>query len=143
MIRPAQQTDALAMAEVLSDWIDDTPWMPRIHTRADDFGFCNGLLLRMQVWVADTADGLGFLALDGDSIDALYLAPAIRRSGWGRALLHAVKPRQSKLTLWTFQANHAAIAFYQTQGFQIAEVTDGQGNAEKLPDCFMTWEKAA
>jgi GNAT superfamily N-acetyltransferase len=81
--------------------------------------------------------------LQDDSIDALYVDPKIQRAGWGSALINAVKPTQSKLSLWTFQANHQAVAFYQSQGFQIAEVTDGQGNAEKLPDCFMTWERAA
>lgn len=131
------------MAAVLSDWIDATPWMPRIHTRAEDFGFCTGLLTRTQVWVADVRHGFGFLALTGDSIDALYLAPAIRGQGWGAALIDAVKPGRNRLALWCFQANRGAQAFYRQQGFRVTEVTDGQGNAEKLPDCLMVWERAA
>lgn len=141
MIRPAQDRDAPAMAEVLSDWIDATPWMPRIHTRAEDFGFCQSLLARMDVWIADRPEGVGFLARQGESIDALYLAPGIRRDGWGTALLAAAMAGKKRLSLWTFQANHAAIAFYQMRGFRITEVTDGQGNAEKLPDCLMIWER--
>lgn len=143
MIRPARETDAPAMAEVLSDWIDATSWMPRLYTREEDFAFCQNLLLQSQVWVADTAEGVGFLALHGDRIDALYVAPSIQKKGWGRALIHALRPTQKRLTLWTFQANSDAIAFYKAMDFQVAEVTNGQGNAEKLPDCFMTWERAA
>ena len=142
MIRPAIYSDAPAMAEVLSEWIDTTPWLPRIHTRAEDLGFCQRLLRSTQVWLADTRDGSGFLALAGDRIDALYLAPTIRGQGWGTALLGAVKPGKDRLTLWTFQANTGAIAFYESQGFQTVEVTDGQGNAEKLPDRLMVWERA-
>ena len=143
MIRPGQDSDAPAMAKVLSDWIDATPWMPRIHTRDDDFGFCEGLLRRTDVWVADARQGVGFLALADDTIDALYLAPSIRGQGWGTALLDAVKPERTRLSLWCFQANRAAQTFYRWHGFHVAEVTDGRGNAEKLPDCLMVWERNA
>lgn len=141
MIRPARPEDAPAMVHVLSSWIDATPWMPRIHTHAEDLGFCAGLINRQQVWVADATNGFGFLARNGDSIDALYLAPELRRSGWGAALINAVKPDRDRLTLWTFQANTAAIAFYQAQGFHISDLTDGAGNDEKLPDAHMIWER--
>ena len=143
MIRPAQPTDAAAMAVVLSDWIDATPWMPRLHSRDEDFGFCQKLLTRAEVWVADTVRGFGFLARVDRSIDALYLAPAIRRAGWGRALLDAVRADRASLSLWTFQANKPAIAFYQANGFHISEVTNGAGNAENLPDCLMIWTRDA
>lgn len=141
MIRPAQETDAAAMAEVLSTWIDDTPWMPRIHTRAEDFGFCQNLIAKSEVWVADTESGFGFLARHGDSIDALYVSATLQRQGWGTALLDAVRLDRNQLSLWTFQANADAVAFYEAQNFQISDVTDGQGNAEKLPDVFMTWTR--
>lgn len=141
MIRPAKPTDAPAMAEVLSRWIDATDWMPRMHTHAGDLGFCERLLTRQEVWVADTAKGFGFLARQGDEIDALYLSPALRRQGWGRALLQAVKTDRERLRLWTFQANTGAIAFYQAQDFHISDLTDGAGNDEKLPDARMIWER--
>lgn len=143
MIRPAMDTDAAAMAEVLSNWIDETPWMPRLHTRDEDFGFCEGLLKRTEVWVADPATGFGFLARDGNSIEALYLSRDARRKSWGRALLAAVMQDREHLSLWTFQANVDAVAFYKAHGFHISEVTAGQGNVEKLPDFYMTWTKAS
>ena len=141
MIRPAQETDAPAMAMVLSNWIDETPWMPRLHSRADDLGFCEKLLERAEVWVADTTAGIGFLARQGESIEALYLAPSIRRAGWGKALITAIRTDRARLSVWTFQANKAAIAFYQAVGFHISDFTDGAGNTEKLPDCYMIWTR--
>ena len=141
MIRPAGDADVAAMAEVLSNWIDATPWMPRLYTREQDFGFCEKLVAGSEVWVADPTDGFGFLARHGDSIDALYLSPDLRRQGWGQALLNAVRQDRDQLTLWTFQANTAAVAFYKAQNFHISDLTDGKGNAEKLPDFHMTWTR--
>lgn len=129
------------MAVVLSDWIDATPWMPRLHTREQDFGFCQKLVTTQDVWVVDSQNGFGFLARQNDSIDALYLAPDLRRNGWGTALLDAVKQDREALTLWTFQASTGAIAFYEANNFHISDFTNGQGNDEKLPDVLMRWTK--
>lgn len=141
MIRPADIADAPAMAEVLSGWIDDTPWMPRIHTYDEDFAFCQKLIGTREVWVVDVAGGFGFLARHGDSIDALYLSPDLSRNGWGTALLDTVKLDRDHLTLWTFQANIDAASFYKANDFHISDVTNGMGNAEKLPDFHMNWSR--
>ena len=141
MIRSADITDAPAMAEVLSGWIDDTPWMPRIHTLAEDFAFCQNLLKTTEVWVADASAGLGFVARHGDSIAALYLAPGLRRKSWGTALLNAVRQDRTTSFLWTFQAKDAALRFYEANFFHISDVTLSEGNTEKLPNLHMTWTK--
>ena len=129
------------MAETIGGWIAETPWMPKLHTPKDDLGFCQRLVTRTEVWVVDTQAGFGFLARAGDEIDALYLAPDVRGCGWGTALLSAVKPDRARLTLWTFQANTRAIGFYEANGFHISNLTTGEGNAEKLPDAHMIWER--
>lgn len=141
MIRPATPDDAPRMATTLGGWIADTPWMPKLHTPQDDLGFCEGLVNRTEVWVVDAQAGFGFLARAGDEIDALYLMPEMRGMGWGTALLNAVKPDRARLTLWTFQANKPAIAFYKANEFHISDLTTGEGNAEKLPDARMIWER--
>ena len=56
-------------------------------------------------------------------------------------LLEWAKETRARLTLWVFQANVRAIAFYQREGFVVAQITDGQRNAEKLPDLRMVWER--
>lgn len=142
MIRPAQESDASAMADVLSDWIDATPWMPRLHSHDEDLGFCRFLVKTTEVFVADPQNGFGFLARKGDAVDALYLSPDLRRQGWGTALIDAIKHDRRRLTLWTFQTNKPAIAFYEAQNFHITDLTDGSRNAEKLPDCLMTWTRS-
>ena len=135
MLRDAGLDDAPMMAQVLGDWCRDTPWMPKLHSRAEDLGFVTGLL---QTHVVRVVAGLGFLARQGSVVDALYLAPAGRGLGYGRALLDEVKVL-GLVQLWTFQANQGARAFYLREGFREVRFTDGSGNDEKLPDVWMEW----
>ena len=135
MLRDARVDDAPMMAQVLGDWCRDTPWMPKLHSRAEDLGFVTGLL---RTHVVRVVEGLGFLARQGSVVDALYLAPAGRGLGYGRALLDEVKVT-GLVQLWTFQANQGARAFYLREGFREVRFTDGSGNDEKLPDVWMEW----
>lgn len=141
MIRVAEPSDAPAMGKVLSDWIDATPWMPRLHARTDDAAFCGRLVGSSDVWVACAPEVVGFLARHEAEVDALYLAETARRQGWGGKLLDTAKSGMAALELWTFQANHPAIAFYAAAGFREIRRTDGANNDEKLPDCRMRWER--
>ena len=140
MIRAGQTGDQAAMGRILSDWIDATPWMPRLHSREEDMAFCQGLLEATEVWVLILHDRAeGFLSLRGQEIAALYLAPEARGQGHGKALLEAAKRTAERLSLWTFQANAAAVRFYLREGFEVALRTDGAGNDEKLPDLRLEW----
>ena len=92
----------------------------------------------VQTHVVRVVEGLGFLARQGSVVDALYLAPAGRGLGYGRALLDEVKVT-GLVQLWTFQANQGARAFYLREGLREVRMTDGSGNDEKLPDVWMEW----
>ena len=140
ILRPAIPADAARLAAILSDWIDETDWMPRLHTREEDAGFVAGLIDRMPVMTADAPGPVGFLARDGEDIVALYLAPEARGRGIGKALLDAAKGESARLALWTFVANEGARAFYAREGFVEDRRTGGE-NDEKLPDVRLVWER--
>ena len=53
-LRPATPTDAGAVGAILSEFVDDTAWMPRIHTRAEDLAHAGDLITRGWVTVAET-----------------------------------------------------------------------------------------
>jgi L-amino acid N-acyltransferase YncA len=141
-LRPARPEDAPALGAILSDWIDETDWMPRIHSREEDMGFAARLIDEMQVMVAETRGRpVGFLARREHFVHALYLSAAARGRGIGRRLLAAAQEVADELTLWTFQANRAARDFYAAHGFHEVETGDGTGNDEGLPDVRLAWRR--
>ena len=137
----ARLDEAKALAVILSDWIDETTWMPKIHTPEEDERFLRHLITEKEVTVVRGPDGpQGFMARDGHEIHALYLCPAARKAGYGAALLNRAKTATDRIELWTFQANAGARAFYKREGFVEVEFTDGAGNDEKQPDVRLVWE---
>lgn len=148
-LRAARSTDAGKVGAILSEFIDTTDWMPRLHTRAEDVAHAGILIARGRVTVAQRHGVVvGFAANDGCDLDALYVAGSARGQGVGTALLEHLKQGQDRLVLWTFQANSPAQAFYLRHGF--AEVarsdgqgSDGQGNDEGLPDIRYEWQRKA
>ncbi|WP_299812931.1 GNAT family N-acetyltransferase [uncultured Jannaschia sp.] len=135
MIRPARSEDAPACAAIRNDWIDATPWMPRVHP-PDDVArhYRESVLPEQRVFVAEhdsRIEGFVAVAADGETVSALYLAPEARGRGIGPTLLEAV--REGAQRLWTFQANAGAQRFYRREGFREIRRTEGD-NEEGLPD---------
>ena len=135
---------AAACAAVLDEWIETTPWMPRLHTSASIRDHVSEVVFGMRrVWVAERAGAaLGFLAMDiEDCVTALYVAAGERGRGAGRMLLDAAKGEAGAgLDLWTFEANEGARRFYAREGFVECERTDGD-NEEGLPDLRLEWSR--
>ncbi len=141
-LRPAVETDAGRVGAILSAFIDDTDWMPRIHTRAEDLSFAGLMISRGWVTVAKGAGVVqAFLARDDDMIHALYVAAGARGRGIGATLLEAAQKETRRLRLWTFQANSGAQSFYLRHGFTEQQRTDGARNDEHLPDIEYLWER--
>ncbi|MCK8483205.1 GNAT family N-acetyltransferase [Aliiroseovarius sp. S2029] len=139
----ATPADAPAIANILTGWNAATPWMPRVHSRRSEKGFARLLVDRGWTIVAqDRGRVVGFLSRDGDEVHALYLIPAARGQGIGKALLDDAKAAVPRLSLYTFQANAGACRFYRREGFTEAFRTDGAGNDEHLPDIRFCWRAA-
>ena len=138
MIRDAVAGDAGGLARVLGDWVQDTAWMPKLHSREEDLGFLQGLIAGCRVRVIE---GAGFMAVEGGVVRALYLEPSARGLGLGKALLDDAKGRAGRLELYTFEANAGARRFYAREGFR--EVRFGAENEEGLPDVFLVWQRGS
>ncbi len=142
VLRAAQSTDAGATGAILSAFIDETDWMPRLHTRAEDIGFAGKMIDRGWMDVATINDlVVGFMARDGVDINALYVAPQHRSNGVGAALMSHAKAHNTHLKLWTFDANTRAQVFYARHGFCEIGRTDGADTDEGLPDVHLEWRK--
>jgi ribosomal protein S18 acetylase RimI-like enzyme len=138
----ARPADADAVAAVFGAARREAmPWLPRVHTEAEDRFFFAGVIEDSEVSVVRREEGVvGFLARKDDLVEHLYVRPEAQRAGIGSALLEDAKTRHpSGLQLWVFQRNQGARAFYAGQGFVVVRLTDGSANEELEPDVLLAW----
>jgi putative acetyltransferase len=98
------------------------------------------IVIENQIWVYEK-DGvpIGFLAIQGDFIDRLYVDPAYHRQGIGQALLMKARELLPKhMWLYTHVANKMARSFYEKNGF-IAEKFGVSPEPESEPDVEYHW----
>ncbi len=145
LIRQGRADDARAIADVhLDSRREAMPWLPVLHSRDETIDYFAGHVLRDEkVFVAEVNRQVaGFLALEGDRIDHLYVAPAFQSRGIGDRLLAIAKgSRPEGLTLWTFQRNARARRFYEARGFVAVRFSDGSNNEEREPDVLYAWRR--
>lgn len=115
----------------------------RTFTIDDDREFLvTRMLPRNELWVAER-DGApaGFMAVAPGWVNQLYVAVEAQRTGVGSALVEHAKSLMDDIRLHTFQANHAARAFYARHGFE--EVALGVSDPpENEPDVLLRWRAA-
>ena len=124
-IRPMRHAEAEGVLEVWhatkrASW----HWHPVESRRPleQDRGFFEKVLLkRCDIWVAAEGDQiLGMLAMEGRSIDQLFVSNAHQRQGIGKALLDRAKQLSpTGLRLFTLQQNVDAVRFYVRHGFRV------------------------
>ncbi|MGH1426143.1 MAG: GNAT family N-acetyltransferase [Pseudooceanicola sp.] len=145
-LRAAQALDAGGVGGILADFVEDTPWMPKLYSRAETISFADRMISNDWTIVAEKAVGkgrdvVGFLVRDGQELHALYVARRLRNHGVGAGLIGAAKQASPTLALWCFQANTAAQRFYLRHGFVETGRSDGARNDEGLPDIRYVWKK--
>jgi chorismate mutase/GNAT superfamily N-acetyltransferase len=144
-LRPALRGDAETVAALYGAVRQAAvPAMPApVHTADDDREFFAGRLAddECEGWVAESGGRLvGFALLTPTWLDALYVDPAVQRSGVGSALLDVVRSRRPEgVGLWVFESNEPARSFYARHHFVELERTDGSANEEGAPDVKMVW----
>jgi GNAT superfamily N-acetyltransferase len=146
VIRQATSKDVEGVSEVfVAARAQMEEFLPVLHTEEEHRGFVRELLLPThEVWVAEE-DGriVGMAALKDDVLGHLYVHPAAQKRGVGTALMERTKvERPHGFTLWTHQPNERARRFYDAHGLEAVELTDGQGNMEKVPDVRYAWRGA-
>jgi ribosomal protein S18 acetylase RimI-like enzyme len=136
----ARSLDAGTVGAILGANVDATPWLPRVHSRAEEIMFVADMIDAGWVTTARTDAGVvGFLALQYTEIQGLYVAPEVQNRAVGTALLDHAKACSTRLGLWSFTANTGANRFYERAGFCAVRHTDGAGNDVGLPDVRYEW----
>jgi GNAT superfamily N-acetyltransferase len=136
VLRPAKKADADEIAQVMRAALSAFDWMPMLHTPEEDRSFISGhVLLHQRVHVAVARDEIvGFIAVQGEWVEQLYLKPGWTGRGVGSRLLEAATAAMPVVKLHCFQKNGGARRFYERHGFTAEAFGNGSGNEEKLPD---------
>jgi 6-phosphogluconolactonase len=120
---------------------------PHSHTEAEVRAWLRDeIVAGEETWVAVERPGrlAGFMALEDDMLDQLYLRPERTGHGIGSRLMTLAKARRpTGFDLYTFQANAGARRFYVRHGFTVVDVDEGGRNEEHQPDVRYRWRPTA
>jgi putative acetyltransferase len=74
-----------------------------------------------EFWIlcSDAGAPVGFMAMAGSNMDALFLAPEFHRRGGGRRLVEHAQRLKGELTVDVNEQNEAARHFYEACGFVV------------------------
>lgn len=121
-VRRGTAADLPRALEIWRRAVDATHGFLTVAARAEiDVMVEREFLPNADVWVAedDSACVFGFLVMDGDMIDALFVDPAVHGQGVGTLLLqHALKQAPNARVDASEQAS-SALPFYLARGFRI------------------------
>ena len=111
------------LASVLAAWEAATrlahPFMDEAFLAQERRNIPELYLPNAETWVIEQAgEVIGFLALIGDEIGALFVLPALHGSGAGRALMDKARAVRNSLVVEVFEANAIGRAFYDKCGFE-------------------------
>lgn len=153
MIRELRQTETDRIAEI---WLDTNirahDFIPAEYWEGN-FAAVREMLPQAEVYVYEEKRGglglseqsdpgrdeiLGFIGLNGDYIEGIFVCGEAQSRGIGKALLDHVKERKKKLSLNVYKKNRRAVNFYQRECFHIGEEGTDENTGES--EYLMIWE---
>lgn len=140
MIRELRKADINSVAEI---WLDTNrkahAFIPVSYWERN-FASVKEMLPQAEVYVYETDQGIqGFLGLNGEYIEGIFVSEEAQSRGIGKLLLNHAKGRKPALRLNAYQKNVRAIRFYQREGFQI--LRSGLDAATGEAECEMLWRR--
>ena len=142
-LRPAVREDLPALVEVFeaASTLAGLPVDPRTPDEVRAWGHGPFERAGRELWVAVRADQhLGFVLVEGEWLNLLFVHPGRPARGVGAALLGLVKGiRPRGFGLRVHQSNHRAREFYRRHGLVELESTDGSTYPDATPDLQMAW----
>ena len=140
MIRELQKADIDKVADIWLDTNVAAHYFISSQYWQDNFELVKELLLQATVYVyEDNQEIQGFIGLNDDFIEGVFVSNEVRSHGIGKALLNYVKNKRNKLFLNVYQKNVRAIAFYHREGFEIQH--SGFDEATKEKEYVMAWQR--
>lgn len=135
-IRESTPDDGERAVQIWRDAVDATHDFLTTEDRAAIEVEVRGFLPMAPLWLAVDVDDrpVGFMLLDGTSMEALFIDPAHRGVGIGQALVTHALGRCPSLTTEVYEQNAQAVGFYKRLGFVPTgrSQLDGQGREYPL-----------
>lgn len=139
MVRALQEADINKVADVwLNTNIKAHNFIPAEYWKSNFKSVKEALLLaEVYVYEYDT-EIQGFIGMNGEYIEGVFVSDEYQSQGIGARLLNYIKNNRDKLSLSVYQKNSRAISFYQREGFEIQHSGLDEATGEK--DYVMTWQ---
>lgn len=140
MIRVLEEKDVDTVAKIwletnikTHDFIASNYWKEHYEIIKDMF-------LQAEVYVYEIEkEIMGFIGLDKEYIEGIFVLDQYQKRGIGKALLNHVKARKEHLSLNVYHKNLNAILFYQREGFCIQYEDVDKNTGEK--EYRMVWNR--
>ena len=140
MIRELQKADIDKVADIwlntnvtAHSFISSQYWQ-------NNFELVKELLLQTTVYVYEDNQGIwGFIGLNDEYVEGIFVSDEMQSHGIGKALLNYAKDKRSKLLLNVYQKNTRAISFYQREGFDVQNSGLDEATGEK--EYVMAWQR--
>ncbi len=133
MIRVLEEKDVDTVAKIwletnikAHDFIVSNYWKEHYEIIKDMF-------LQAEIYVYEIEkEIMGYIGLDKEYIEGIFVLDQYQKRGIGKALLNHVKAKKEHLSLNVYQKNLNAILFYQREGFcvQYEDVDENTGEKE-------------
>lgn len=139
MIRTLQKADINRVVDI---WLDTNikahSFIPSQYWKSN-CDLVREMLPHAEVYVYENEQGiLGFVGLNGDYMEGIFVSDGMQSQGIGKRLLDFIKSKKVKLCLNVYQKNMRAIHFYQREGFKIQHEGIDEATGEK--DYTMIWQ---
>ena len=140
MVRKLRNADINKVADI---WLDTNMkahyFIPTQYWKSN-FELVKELLLQATVYIyEDNQEIQGFIGLNDEYIEGIFVSDEMQSQGIGKILINYVKDKRKKLFLNVYQKNTRAISFYQREDFKIR--CSGIDDATGEKDYLMTWQQ--
>lgn len=139
MIRKLQKADVIKVADIwLNSNIKTHNFIPAQYWKSN-YEPVKEMLLQAEVYVYESNGEIqGFIGLNGEYIEGIFVCDKLQSQGIGKLLLDFIKERRMGLSLNVYDKNARAIHFYQREGFEIQDEGIDEATGEK--DYVMIWQ---
>ena len=140
MIRKMKKADINRVADIWLETNLKAHYFISAQYWKNNFEQVKEMLPQAEVYVYEKGQEIqGFIGLNGEYIEGIFVCDGMQSHGIGKLLLNYVKCKRTKLRLNVYLKNTRAVCFYQREGFEIQCESLDEATGEK--EYNMIWKR--